>query len=323
MRAWRWSSAGREPELEYVPDPNVKGSDEVVINLDFSSLNHRDAWISQGKYPNIQWPCTLGSDGIGYFGNDQVLINPGKFWGSDEKFQSEDYQILGMPDPGTFADKVLVLKQQIYPIPKHLALEEAAAIPLAGVTAYRTLMVKGKPEPHHRVLITGIGGGVALWALQFALSLSCEVFVMSGSDDKINKAKALGAAGGVNLNMQGWDKTLIKMAGGFDIIIDSIMGDTLPSLIKLTRPGGKICFYGASAGITDQFSPHSIFWKQIELLGSTMGSDLDFKSMLGHIDQHKIKPVIDKVLPFTKLPEAMARMKERQQFGKIVINHHE
>lgn len=321
MLAWRLSSIGQNPELTTVDKPLPNHEQEVVIDTTHSSLNHRDVWITAGKYPGITLPCTLGSDGAGRWENHRVLINPGIQWGNDEKVQSSDFNILGMPVDGTFAQQVKVLKNQVHPIPDHLSNEEASAIPLAGVTAYRALMVKCKPLPGQKVLITGIGGGVALWALQFALSVSCEVYVSSGSNDKINKAKKLGATNGVNSSESDWDKSLLSMSGGFDIIIDSIMGQTFPALIKLAKPGGQICFYGASAGNTENFQPHSVFWKQLSVYGSTMGSNADFLNMIQHIDKHKIFPVIDQVFSFKDLPKAMDRMRDRQQFGKIVLSH--
>lgn len=321
MRAWVLSETDVLPTLQYLEDPKPVSENQRLIRIVNSSLNHRDIWIGKGQYPNIVFPCVPGSDGSGYMDNEPVIMNPGISWGENQEVQSDNFHIMGMPSQGTFAEYIVADKKQIHELPKHLSCEEAAAIPLAGVTAYRAFMVKCQPTKDVKVLITGIGGGVSLWVLKYAVAIGCEVFVTSRYQDKINKAISLGATGGVNTSETDWSKQLYTLSGGVHIIIDSIMGNTLPDLIKLCLPGAKFCFYGASGGKTDNFSPHSIFWRQISLFGSTMGSDTDFSEMLKFISDHKIRPVIDTVFPFTKLPEAMERMKNSKQFGKIVLDH--
>lgn len=321
MKAWLWREIGQKPEIRIINAPEMTGPDDRLVDVLYSALNHRDVWISKGKYPKIQLPCVLGSDAAGMSEGRQVIINPGFAWGNDEKVQSDDYHILGMPTHGTFAEKVRVQTRQIYEMPAHLSPEEAAAIPLAGVTAYRAFMVKCKPVKDQKVLITGIGGGVSQWAMLFAKAAGCEIFVTSTSPDKLKKAKQLGASGGVCTTEPDWAKTLGKMSGGVDIIIDSVMGPLLPELIKICKPGASLCFYGASGGVTEQFQPHVLFWRQISLFGSTMGSDLDFENMVHFINKHKITPVIDSVYAFNDLPRAFERMEASAQFGKIIIDH--
>ncbi|MFZ1703859.1 MAG: zinc-binding dehydrogenase [Saprospiraceae bacterium] len=321
MQAWILPDVGSNLVLKDIPEPEATAKASCVVPISYSSVNHRDVYIINGLYPNIILPCTLGSDACGMLSDHPVVINPGIDWGSNESYQSEDYNILGMPVSGTFSEKICVAKNKIYTLPSHLSQEEGAAIPLAGVTAYRSLIVKGKADKNKRVLVTGIGGGVALWALKFALALGCEVWVTSSSEDKIKKAILLGATGGITSSEHDWSKTLLKNSGGFDLVVDSIMGKTLPDLVKLCLPGASICFYGASAGKTENFSPHTIFWRQLSILGSTMGSDLDFKNMIHFIEAHQVRPVIDRVYPFSDLPHALERMKNSQQFGKIILDH--
>lgn len=173
-----------------------------------AALNHRDEWIIQGKYANIQYPSILGSDGCGIVvaihADDQtllgqrVIVNPSLNWGSDERAQSRAFAILGMPLPGTFAEYLDVPIDRLYPAPKHLSDEEAAALPLAGLTAFRALFVQGQFQPPERLLITGIGGGVALFALQFAHAAAAEyIAVTSGAQWKLQRAQQLGAQIGV------------------------------------------------------------------------------------------------------------------------------
>ena len=321
MKAWNLLKISEKPVLTEVNDPYIQDKHHVLANISHSALNHRDVWIIKGKYPSLKLPCVLGSDASVTHESENYVINPGMEWGEKNEFQSDTFHIIGMPHQGTFAEKIVVPKSSLYKIPEHLTMEEAAAIPLAGVTAYRALITRAGAKPGDKVLITGAGGGVSLWAVQFALALGCEVYVTSGKQAKIDKAKTLGISGGVCTLEPDWHKLLMQKSGGFDIIIDSIMGNTLNLLIKMCNPGAKISFYGASAGNTTDFSPHILFWRQISLMGTTMGSPKDFSDMMEFIKQNKIKPVIDSVFPFSKLPEALERMETSTQFGKIILEH--
>jgi NADPH:quinone reductase-like Zn-dependent oxidoreductase len=198
-------------------------------------------------------------------------------------------------------------------------MEEAAALPLAGLTAYRVLFVRCKAHPGEKLLVTGAGGGVALFCIQFALKMGLEVYVTSGSDDKIVKAKKLGIAGAANYKLESWPDKLKKQAGGFDIIIDGAGGGDFGQLIKLCNPGGRIGIYGGTNGTVPNFSPQHVFWKQLSILGSTMGSDQDFAEMLDFVSQHKIVPVIDSVYSLRESEKAFGRMEKGEQFGKIVL----
>lgn len=296
-------------------------SGEVVVDLHASALNHRDLWITKGMYPNIQVPVILGSDGAGMIGERRVLINPGWYWGADERVQSEEFTVLGMPTDGTFAEQVIVPSQYVYDIPVHLSIEEAAALPLAGVTAFRSLMVRCEAQKSDKILITGIGGGVAQFAMQFAIALGAEVYVTSGSDEKLAKAKGMGAAGGYNYKHEGWYKEAQKDTDGYDVIIDSAGGDSFQHYIKLSRPGARIGFYGATLGKYNNINPQIMFWRQVSVLGSTMGSDQDFEAMLEFVSEHKIHPLIDTVIPLSDGIQAFDRMEAGNQHGKIILKH--
>jgi zinc-binding alcohol dehydrogenase/oxidoreductase len=317
MKAWILTQQNTFPSLQ---DTQFQTSNDLVsVELKSSALNHRDVWITKGLYPNINLPVILGSDGAGVHEGKSVLINPGIGWGKNENVQDDAFHILGMPTNGTFAEITQVPQENLFSIPDHLDFNEAAALPLAGVTAFRALITKCRPEKKSRILITGIGGGVALLSMQFALAVGCEVFVTSGSDDKLKQAMALGAAGGVNYTHEGWMKKLLSQTGGFDIIIDSAAGPHFNELLKLCRPGGIISIYGGSSGNIEKLNPQLLFWRQITITGSTMGSDQDFKFMMAFTEQHKIKPVIDSVFDFTQLDKALERMQQGKQFGKIVL----
>ncbi len=292
----------------------------IVVNLKNAALNHRDLWIRKGQYAGIKFPSILGSDGAGLFEGQEVLINPSLGWGRSERAQGPDYRILGLPDHGTFAEAVLVPRTNVHPKPAHLTMPQAAALPLAGLTAWRCLHTRCKARKGERVLISGIGGGVALLSLQFAVALGAEVWVTSGSDEKIAKAVAMGAKGGANYRTEGWHKQLQREAGGgFDVVIDSAAGDQFGILVGLCNQGGRVGIYGGTMGKINGLSPQIIFWKQVSILGSTMGSNRDFSQMLAFVQNHEIVPVVDKVFSLKDGNAALSYMENAAQFGKIVL----
>lgn len=302
----------------------------VEVEMKAAALNHRDLWITKGLYAGIKYPMVLGSDGAGMVKavaknldasliGKEVIINPSLNWGNDEACQSNDYRILGLPDYGTFSESVIVPVENILPMPAHLTFSQAAALPLAGLTAYRALFSRAQTRPGDKVLITGAGGGVAQFALQFALAIGCEVWVSSGSEAKIALAKALGASGGANYRQEGWAKQLKAAAGGFDVIIDGAAGKGFADLVELAANGGRIAIYGGTTGPIEAVSPQKIFWKQLSILGSTMGSPTDFHNMLRFVEDHKIVPVIDEVMPWQEFQSAFDKMEAGLQNGKLVL----
>lgn len=316
-------------ELAEIAVPNL-AEDEVLIRVRAAALNHRDEWCRQGLYPGLKNGVVLGSDGAGLIEKvgkkvdtsligHEVLINPSHNWGKDASVQSRDFWILGMPENGTLAEFVKVKSDRIHPKPKHLNWEEAAALPLGGLTAFRAVMVQGGLSKGQKVLVTGFGGGVAQYAAQFAIAAGAEVYVSSSSDKKLKVATALGARGGFNYTNEAWTKDALAEAGGFDLIIDSAMGDTLNNLIKVALPGAKIVFYGATRGNPSSVDARKVFWNQLHLIGSTMGSDEDFESMLKFVEDKNIKPVLDEIFEIEDAVAAFDKMKAGQQLGKIVI----
>jgi NADPH:quinone reductase-like Zn-dependent oxidoreductase len=164
-----------------------------------------------------------------------------------------------------------------------------------------------------------VGGGVALFALQFAVAAGAEVLVTSGSVEKLDKAMAMGAIGGANYREGGWVGNLKSLAGAFDVIIDGTAGDELNDLFDLAAPGGRVVLYGATRGNPGQVVARRIFWKQLNVLGSTMGSPEDFEGMLGFVGRHGIRPVVDRVFGLREGEQAFRWMEEGKQFGKIVV----
>lgn len=316
-----------ELEARDTPEP---GPGEVLIQLQAAALNRRDYWITQGKYPGIELPKVLGSDGTGTVrsvgeGVDEswrgreVIINPGFGWGQNERAFGDDFQILGMPREGTFATEISVPVSQVHRRPEHLGPTEAAALPLAGVTAWRALFSQGNLAEGERVLITGAGGGVATFAIQYAEAAGAEVWVTSSSQQKIDQAIQIGATGGARYTEEDWSRQLLSDAGHFDLVIDSAGGPGYADLLDLAAPGGRIVNYGATAGPPEKLELFKVFWKQLRLQGSTMGSPADFEDMLTFVSKQQIKPVIDQVIPLHDGPAAIEAMGHSPQFGKIVL----
>ncbi len=295
---------------------------EVLVRLAAAALNHRDLWIVKGLYPGIRYPVILGSDGAGRLeGGREVIINPGMNWGSNPRVQSRAFSILGLPANGTLAEYVCVPSSQIYDKPAHLSMEEAAALPLAGLTAYRVLFTRCGLQQGERVLISGVGGGVALLACQMALAAGAEVFATSGSEHKLEKALALGVRHAVNYRKDDWPEELRAVCPeGFDVIIDSAGGPGFADLLKLAAPAARIGIYGGTRGEISGLSPQLVFWKQLSILGATMGSDNDFRQMLEFVNAHKLRPVVDKVFPLAEGDRAFSYLDEGRQFGKVVVD---
>lgn len=306
--------------------------DQVLLRLNHAALNHRDLWI-QKEQTSIINPqgIILGSDGCGVIedvGEDadpfligmEAVINPSLEWGNSPFVQGDSFRILGFPDNGTFSDYVVVSKKYVFEKPENLSNAESAAAPLSGLTAYRALFSKARLHAKEKVLITGIGGGAALWALQFAVAYQARVYVTSGSDEKIEKAKQLGAIGGFNYKDPEWaQKAAKESGGGFDIIIDSAGGDQFSKLIEIALPGGRIVNFGRTSGNITEISTRLLYWKQLSIFGSTMGTRDEFLSMIDFVESRKLKPVIDKVFPLEAINDAFQHMEQGNQFGKIIL----
>jgi zinc-binding alcohol dehydrogenase/oxidoreductase len=315
--------------LQDVVDP-VAGPGQAVVRLKAAALNHRDLWVQLGLYPNIKAPITLGSDGAGIVTSVgsaadaawvgcEVIINPALDWGPDPRAPGPAFRILGLPDQGTFAEQVVVPAANLAPKPDHLPWEQAAALPLAGLTAWRALFTRAQLKPGESVLVTGVGGGAALFALQFAVAAGAQVWVTSGAPDKIARAQSLGALGGVNYQEPDWAEALQNKAGSFDVIIDSAGGEGFARLIDLSAPGGRIAFFGATRGNPKGLDLRKCFFRQINVLGTTMGSPADFAGLTALVCGHKIVPVVDRVFPLAAAESALRHMEAGQQFGKIVL----
>ena len=293
-----------------------------LVQIRSAALNRRDQWICEGAYPRIQ-NATLGSDGSGIvvegdvFLGEEVVICPSLHWGNTEAFQSEAYSILGMPTDGTFAEYCLVPTENVVPKPKHLSHEQASALPLAGLTAWRALFTQGRLQKGEKLLITGIGGGVSTLALQLAVAYGAHVWVTSSSEQKIQKAISLGAQGGVHYTNAGWEK---ELAPNFDVILDGAGGPGLGALVRKVAMGGRIVFYGGTSGAWPSILPQHLFFKQAHIIGSTMGSEADFVRLIEFVSQHTLVPVIEEVFPLQDYVRAFAAQLDASKMGKVVLS---
>ncbi len=328
MKALVLKEAG-QLELKELPKP-IATKGKALVRIKAAALNRRDDWIREGKYPNIKFGVTMGSDGAGIveevgdeadqpWVGQEVVINPNIDWGPDLDVQSGKYTILGMPVDGTFAEYVLVAIDRLHRKPVHLDFLQAAALPLGGLTAYRALFRRGELKSGQNVLISGFGGGVAQFAFLFAQAAGANVYVTSGSDEKIEKAIKLGAKGAYNYKKQATYTDLWKTKGGFDLVIDSAGGDQLNGFIKVLKPKGRIVFYGATNGLPAKLDLYRMFWNQLSLLGSTMGSDHEFSEMLAFVSKHQIRPLVDSIRPFSKIAESFPDITKPNKVGKIVF----
>jgi NADPH:quinone reductase-like Zn-dependent oxidoreductase len=320
MKAVRLHEIGGPANLRVddVPQPQP-GPGETLVRVRAAAFNHREVFITQGLYPNIALPVILGADGCGEVEGRRVVIDPMIGWGDDPAVWRADATILGMPRPGTFAQYVAVPSENVYDAPAHLDDSECAALPLAGLTAFRAAVTRGQIKEGETVLVTGIGGGVQTFVLLFAKALGARVAVTSSSDEKLARARELGADIAVNYaTTPDWHKAVRKEAGSIDVAVDSAGGDTFAKLTTIVRPGGRIVTYGGTTGDA-KIKMFPVFWNHLTILGTSMGSPQDFAGMLRFVSDNRIRPVIDRVFAMDEAVEAAQRMAGGAQFGKIVL----
>lgn len=310
------------------------------MRLKAAALNHRDLFIRQHLYPGIGFDHALLADGVGVVtevgsGAPQdlkgrnVLLLPFRNWEDDEQGPGSDFHVAGgtsASDSGTGRDYMVVDAGDVVPAPPHLSAVEAAALPLAGLTGWRAFVTKsGAAEKGKNLLITGIGGGVALQVLQFAVAMGVNAYVTSGSEEKLAKAKELGAKGGVSYKTPGWEKELKKQLPAdrpfLDAIVDGAGGDVVAKGVKLLRTGGVIAQYGMTVGPKMDWTMNAVL-ANLELKGSTMGSKKEFNDMVRFVTEHKIRPVISTtgdLGDMNSVEELFTIMKEGRNFGKLVV----
>jgi NADPH:quinone reductase-like Zn-dependent oxidoreductase len=317
MKAIRIHEDGGPEVLRYedAPDPEA-GPGEVLVELRAASLNHLDIWVRKGL-PSVPKPRILGADGAGIRVDtgERVVINPGLDHGDGV------IAVIGEHTEGTHAELVAVPESNVYPIPDDLSFEEAAAFPLVFETAYRMLVTKAGLREGEWVLVWGIGSGVATASLAISKALGARAIVTSSSDDKLERARELGADAVVN-HASGDVREAVKEATegrGADVIVEHVGEATWATTLAVARAGGRVAVCGATTGPNPPASLHRIWWKQLTIYGSTMGTKEDFEGAFELVKSGRARPVIDTVLPLAEARAAHERLERGEQMGKIVL----
>lgn len=317
--------------LEEIPTPEP-GPGEVLVALQAAALNRRDILMRSWPHMVDMMPFIPGSDGAGVVAatgtgvnrlkeGDEVVIYPSLWWGIFESHPSEDFQILGGPTDGTYAQFIRIPAENVFPKPAHLSFEEAAAFPLAALTAWRALISKAQVKPGERVLIPGAGSGVATFALQIARLAGARVYVTSHSDQKLQRAMDLGADGAVNYTQPDWPDEIRRISrGGFEVVIDSVGTATFNPALDLLVAGGRMVTFGSTSGSGTSLEIRQLYHKQISLMGTMMGSPQEFAQVLATVNCGKIEPVIDTTFPLGEASAAHHRLEDQEQFGKVILS---
>jgi len=314
-------------------DPPALQAGQARVRLRAAGLNHRDVWqrlAYQGPEPMI-----LGSDGAGtveavgadgdrHWVGKEIVINPALHWGDREDAPGPAFQILGNPTLGTYAETVTVPVVNLAPKPAHLDGVQAAAFPLAGLTAWRALFTQGRLRPGQTLMLPGIGSGVAGFALAFAKAAGARVIVTSSSPEKLKKAKEQGADFGVDYRDERWEQQVRDYAygngaPGIDLVIDHSGEKTIPAAIRLARPGGRIAFLGVTTGENLTIGLRQLYFKQLTLIGTTMGSPREFQAMCQFVNLHQIRTEVHHVYPLDDVAAAHRLMESGAHYGKILL----
>jgi NADPH:quinone reductase-like Zn-dependent oxidoreductase len=316
VKAIRIHEDGGPEVLRYedAPDPEPEAG-EVLVRLHAASLNHLDLWIRKGL-PSVPKPRILGADGAGIREDtgERVVVNPGLEHG-------DTITVVGEHMDGTHAELVAIPEANVYSLPDDISFEEAAAFPLVFETAYRLLVTKAGLSEGEWVLLWGIGSGVATAGLAIAKALGARALVTSSSDEKLERARQLGADAAVN-HTDGDVVAAAKEAtgrAGVDVVLEHVGEATWARSLQAARPGGRIAVCGATSGANPPAALHRIWWKQLTIYGSTMGTKEDFEGAFELVKSGRAKPVIDLVLPLAEARAGHERMEAGEQFGKIVF----
>jgi NADPH:quinone reductase-like Zn-dependent oxidoreductase len=323
VKAIRIHEDGGPEVLRYedAPDP-TPGAGEVLIALEAASLNHLDIWLRRGL-PSAPKPRILGADGAGVIAalgegvdrfaeGDKVVINPGL---------DEGARIVGEHMDGTHAELIALPADYVYPLPDALSFEEAAAFPLVFETAYRMLVTRAGLQEGEWVFVWGIGGGVATASLQVAKALGARVIVTSSSDEKLERARELGADATVN-HAEADVAAAVREATdghGADVVVEHVGEATWKTSLQVAATGGRVTVCGATSGPNPPANLHRIWWKQLTVLGSTMGTQDDFRGVYELVASRRAKPVVDEVFPLMEAAAAHEHLEAGRQLGKVVL----
>jgi NADPH:quinone reductase-like Zn-dependent oxidoreductase len=317
VKAVRIHEDGGPEVLRYedAADP-VPAEGELLVELRAASLNHLDLWVRQGL-PSVPKPRILGADGAGIRADtgERVVINPGIEHGDGR------ISVVGEQMDGTHAELVAVPAGNVYPLPDSLSFEEAAAFPLVFETAYRMLVTRAALREGETVFVWGIGGGVATAALAIAKALGARVIVTSSSDEKLLRARELGADETVNHARDDVKAAVKELTGGrgADIVVEHVGEATWRTTLDVATQGGRIAVCGATSGPNPPAALHRVWWKQLSILGSSMGTTEDFEAVYELVKSGRARPVVDRVFPLAEARAAHERLEAGEQLGKVVL----
>lgn len=306
---------------EQRPDP-VAARGQVLVELRAAAVNRRDTLVRAGVGPAYRFdlPLVLGSDGAGVRRDtgEPVMILPSLDWGPSEHVAGPDFRILGGPDDGTYAELVAVPEENVFAKPRGLSWEEAAALPLAALTAWRALFTVAELSAGQRVVVLGVGSGVSLAAIQLAVHAGAGVAVTSSSEEKLARARELGADVAVSYRDAGWPAAVVEQGGRADVVLDSV-GSTWADSLSMLAPGGRLVALGGTGGGEATLDVRSLYLQQQQLLGTKMGSPRDFAALLAAVERGAMRPLLDSVRPLADAAAAHERLESGAHFGKLVL----
>lgn len=314
-----------EFKLKDMEEPQAKPG-EVIVSLRAAGINRRDLGLLK-RYGNKPEALIIGSDGAGivesvgedvtdFAYGDEVIINPGLRWYTNSEAPPPAFDILGMPDHGTFAEKIAISFEQLEKKPRHLSWEEAGSLALPALTGYRALFTKGQLKKGDTLFIPGAGSGVATFLIQFAKNMGARVIVTSRSEEKRQQAEKIGADLAIPTDSD-WPKELADET--IDLVIDSVGAATFNRSLDVLKKGGRIVIFGATTEDNVDFNLRKFFYGQYQLFGSTMGSREELRAMLGHMESYDMRPVVDKTFLLDQAQEAFDHLASGNQFGKVVL----
>lgn len=294
------------------------------VDLVAASLNRREWWIRRGGSAAL--PAVLGSDGAGIVSavgdgvdapavGDEIVLDPALDWGEDEDAPGRDFRILGVPDQGTYAERIVVAAHQIRPRPQGYTWLEAAALPLAGLTAWRAAVTHACAGPGRTILVPGAGGGVATFVVQIAAALGARVLVTTSSEEKLDRARSLGAEGGALYTDESWPEQVAPV----DAVVDSVGAAVWDGSLAALSPGGRLVCFADTVGEEGRVRLDELFNDQLRIQGTTMGSPREFDALLAHAAGASWRPVIDSVYPLREIAAAHERLDAADRFGKVVL----
>lgn len=324
MKAFVHSKNGCHLNEMPKPEANVN---EVVVEIKYAGLNRRDLYIPGRRGENPSEPLILGSDAAGIVESvgskvtefkvgDEVIINPSLRWKKNSPAPPAEFDILGMPDHGTFAEYIVLDEHQLEKKPAYLPVEEASVLGVAGLTGYRAMFTKGELKPGEAVLIPGAGSGVATFLIQFAKKAGARVIVSSRSEEKRKFALELGADLAIDTNGD-WEKELEGET--VDLVIESVGRATFNKSLSVLKKGGRVVVFGATTEDTVELDLRTFFYSQQEIRGTTLGSREELREMLAFMEKHEIHPKMDEVIPLDDAERAFEKLRKSSQFGKIVL----